>query len=312
MLVQLQESNSEDVRHVFRHFPLSYNENSIPAAMAVEAAGLQKKEAFYELKEDLFANQGEWSALPQEGFVDYLIEKADALGLDTEQFAEDMQDEGIAQKINDMYESGTPFVSGTPYILLDGIPISAYATNDLDEAVAAARKMQEIQYDECPSMDIDLEKDYTATLETNKGDIVIELYAEKAPITVNSFVFLANEGWYDGVPFHRVVPGFVAQAGDPLGLGFGGPGYEFINEIDPELKYSEPGYVGMANHGPNTNGSQFFIVLREVPELDGSFTIFGKVTSGMDIVEELTPRNPAEGGDLPDPDVIEKVTINER
>jgi len=146
---------------------------------------------------------------------------------------------------------------------------------------------------------------------TEKGDIVIQLYADKAPLAVNSFVFLARQGWFDGVTFLRVIPGFVAQAGDPSGTTRGGPGYFFKNEVS-DLKYDKPGVVGMANSGSDTNGSQFFITYAPEPSLDGRFTVFGEVIKGMDVVESLTPRDPAQSGDLPAGDKILSVTIEEK
>jgi cyclophilin family peptidyl-prolyl cis-trans isomerase len=140
---------------------------------------------------------------------------------------------------------------------------------------------------------------------------VIELLPEHAPMAVNSFIFLAEEGWFDGVTFHRVLPGFVAQAGDPTGTGFGGPGYAFDIEVSPDLTFDQSGLLAMANAGPSSNGSQFFITYLATPELDGNFTIFGRVIDGMEVAENLTPRNPQQGA-LPPGDVIESVTIEER
>jgi cyclophilin family peptidyl-prolyl cis-trans isomerase len=155
-------------------------------------------------------------------------------------------------------------------------------------------------------------KQYVATLHTEKGEIVLELYADQAPTAVNSFVFLARHGWFDGVTFHRVIPGFVAQAGDPTGTGFGGPGYAFDNEISPDLKFDRPGVLGMANSGPGSNGSQFFITLAPAPNLNGDYTIFGHVISGMDVVKGLTPRDPSQAMNLPPGDKINSVTIEEK
>jgi cyclophilin family peptidyl-prolyl cis-trans isomerase len=172
--------------------------------------------------------------------------------------------------------------------------------------------LEERQFTQCPPMTIDPTKQYVATLHTDKGDIVIELYADKAPIAVNSFIFLARNGWFDGVTFHRVIPGFVAQAGDPSGTGFGTPGYAFKNEISSDLKFDGPGVVGMANAGADSNGSQFFITYSAAPTLDGAFTIFGHVIQGMDVATSLTPRNPDENADLPPGDKILSVTIEEK
>jgi cyclophilin family peptidyl-prolyl cis-trans isomerase len=141
------------------------------------------------------------------------------------------------------------------------------------------------QYSAPPSLDLDLARSYAATLETNHGEISIDFFAEDAPQTVNNFVFLARDGFYDNVLFHRVVPGFVIQGGDPTGTGRGGPGYQFRDELEKARPYSR-GTVAMANAGPNTNGSQFFICLEDVG-LPHSYTIFGKVTAGMDAVDAI-------------------------
>jgi cyclophilin family peptidyl-prolyl cis-trans isomerase len=138
------------------------------------------------------------------------------------------------------------------------------------------------------------------------------LYADKAPLTVNNFVFLAQHGWYDGITFHRVITGFAAQTGDPSGTGYGGPGYFIPDEIVPELKYDGPGWVGMSNTGPDTNGSQFFISLGALPQYDGKYTLFGKVVSGMAVVEELTPRDPNQNAEAPPGDTLQTITIEEK
>jgi cyclophilin family peptidyl-prolyl cis-trans isomerase len=160
-------------------------------------------------------------------------------------------------------------------------------------------------------MTIDPTKQYIATLHTEKGDIVIELAADKAPLAVNSFIFLAHNGWFDNVTFHRVIPGFVAQAGDPSGTGFGTPGYAYKNEIT-DLKFDAPGVVGMANAGADSNGSQFFITYAAASNLDGKFTVFGHVIQGMDVATNLTPRDPSQSGDLPPGDKILSVSIEEK
>jgi len=169
----------------------------------------------------------------------------------------------------------------------------------------------EKQYASAPPMLIDTSKSYTATVKMAKGgEFVIELYAAKAPITVNSFVFLARQGYFDGVTFHRVLDGFMAQGGDPTGTGGGGPGYKFVNE-DSDLKFDQAGVVAMANAGRNTNGSQFFITFVPTPHLNGGYTIFGQVVSGMDVVNGLKRRNPDDRPSYAG-DAIETVTIIEQ
>jgi cyclophilin family peptidyl-prolyl cis-trans isomerase len=168
-----------------------------------------------------------------------------------------------------------------------------------------------MRYPSPPQMQLDPDKTYSATLETSHGDIVVGLFAADAPRTVNNFVFLAREGFYDGVIFHRVIDGFVIQGGDPQGTGSGGPGYEFEDELDDDLRY-ELGTLAMANAGPNTNGSQFFIVCGpQGQRLPKAYSIFGKVRDGMDVVKAIGS-TPTGHGDRPrEPVTIRTVTISE-
>lgn len=143
-----------------------------------------------------------------------------------------------------------------------------------------------------PQLSIDPQKTYTATLHTEKGDIVIQLYADKTPKTVNNFVFLAQQEFYNGTIFHRVIADFMAQGGDPTGTGRGGPGYQFADEFHPSLRHDKPGVLSMANAGPGTNGSQFFITHVATPWLDNKHSVFGQVTQGMDVLLSIPPRDP--------------------
>ncbi len=157
-----------------------------------------------------------------------------------------------------------------------------------------------------PPMTIDTNKQYTATIETTRGKLVLELFAKDVPVTVNNFVFLAREGFYDGVTFHRIIPDFMAQGGDPTGTGRGGPGYSFADEFPRDasgnlLHTHDTGALSMANAGPNTNGSQFFITYSPQHHLDGVHSVFGKLTSGMDVLKRL------QNGD-----VIKTITIQEK
>jgi cyclophilin family peptidyl-prolyl cis-trans isomerase len=152
------------------------------------------------------------------------------------------------------------------------------------------------QWKTAPDMAIDPKKKYYATFHTDKGDIRVELFADKAPRTVNNFVFLAREGFYDGTVFHRVISDFMAQGGDPTGTGRGGPGYQFQDEFHPSLKHNKPGILSMANAGPNTNGSQFFITHVPTPWLDNKHAIFGQVVDGMDVLLSIPPRDPQRTG----------------
>ena len=151
-----------------------------------------------------------------------------------------------------------------------------------------------------------------ATVETEKGNFVIELFADKAPLAVNSFVYLAENGWFDDITFHRVLPGFVAQTGDPSGTGYGNPGYRFSNEVSNDLVFDRAGLVAMANSGPDSNGSQFFITFAEAPNLNGGYTIFGEVVEGMEVVQTITPRDPQQGVEPPPGDLIISITIDKQ
>ena len=143
------------------------------------------------------------------------------------------------------------------------------------------------RYSKAFDQKIDVKKQYTANIETNRGVIVLKLYASQAPRTVNNFVCLADDGYYDGVPFHRVIKDFMVQTGDPTGTGRGGPGYTFKDEFDPKLTHDRPGMLSMANAGPNTNGSQFFITHVPTPWLDGKHSVFGQVAQGQDVVNAI-------------------------
>jgi len=142
-------------------------------------------------------------------------------------------------------------------------------------------------YSAPPPMTIDTSKQYTATIETEKGNLVLELFASDVPVTVNNFVFLASEGFYDGTTFHRVIPGFMAQGGDPTGTGTGTPGYSFADEFSEHTHVA--GALSMANSGPNTNGCQFFITYTPQHHLDGKHAVFGQLIQGMDVLEEIEP-----------------------
>jgi cyclophilin family peptidyl-prolyl cis-trans isomerase len=161
-----------------------------------------------------------------------------------------------------------------------------------------------------PSGALDTSKAYRARFKTERGEIVVDLYADKAPMTVENFVNLARSGFYDGTTFHRVIAGFMAQGGDPTGTGRGGPGYEFGDEFSPDLRHDGPGVLSMANAGPGTNGSQFFITYGATPHLDDRHSVFGRVVEGMDVLQSIRERDP--GRDQNPGDRIDTIEIEER
>lgn len=189
-------------------------------------------------------------------------------------------------------------------------PTTPAANAPAASGAPASAAVEKKTYSAAPAMSIDKTKKYMAIFKLAKGgEFTVQLFADKAPNTVNSFVFLAREKYFDGTTFHRVLDGFMAQGGDPTGTGMGGPGYKFANE-DSDLKFDKPGVLAMANAGRDTNGSQFFITFVATPQLDGGYTIFGQVTDGMDIVNGITRRDPDQNPDFTG-DVIESITINE-
>lgn len=165
------------------------------------------------------------------------------------------------------------------------------------------------RYDRQPEMTLDKTKDYYVTFHTNRGDIRVKLFAQEAPVTVNNFVFLAREGYYDGTTFHRVIKNFMVQGGDPTGTGTGGPGYKIKDEFHPKLRHNKPGILSMANAGPNTGGSQFFITHTATPHLDNRHAVFGEVVEGMDVVNAIRERDPQR--DRQPGDQIERLEIEE-
>jgi cyclophilin family peptidyl-prolyl cis-trans isomerase len=313
-MAQLQKDFPNDFLFVYRNFPLlSIHDKAALATQAAEAAGRQDK--FWEMHDALFLRSSEWSGLSVQQFESWLQDRAKELKLDADKFMTDLKSPELVQFAIDAATNAQKLgVNGTPFILINdqiwpsGTPLSYENITTVIKLISLGRR----QFPYCPPMTIDTKKTYIATLHTAKGDIIIDLYADKAPMAVNSFVFLAKQGWFNGVTFHRVVENFVAQAGDPSGTGYGGPGYAFSNEI-ADLKFDKAGVVGMANAGEDSNGSQFFITYGPAVNLDGKYTIFGQVTGGMDVLQDLTPRNPDSGGsNLPPGDVILSVDIEEK
>lgn len=317
---EMLEKYPDDTRFVYRHFPIGHDKSNI-SIQASEAANLQGK--FWEMYDVLYdlSTWNTWMEMTPENFQIWVIEQAGKIGLDVDKFTEDLNSEAVIKKVNDAQSDAQVIgLRATPsiYVFLEGKLIWAINIDENDalspsfanfEAILKLWQLQKMQYSECPPETVDASKKYTAMIQTTKGDITLELYPDKAPLTVNSFVFLAEQGWYDDVPFHRVVEGFVAQAGDPTGTGIGGPGYEFGDEISADLKFDDAGVLGMANSGPGTNGSQFFITLAAQPNLDNNYPVFGRVTSGLDVLKSLTLRDASTMTVLPEPDRIITIKI---
>jgi cyclophilin family peptidyl-prolyl cis-trans isomerase/protein-disulfide isomerase len=311
-LKELLAAYPKDVLIVFRHFPVSsIHPNSILAAQAVESAGAQNK--FWQMHDLLFERQSEWSVLSAEDFETWLKNAAKSINLDSNQFMSDLVSDEIVQKVaGSIPEKMATELKSAPTLFFN--KFSYGGNTDLDSLISIVKYflLPQKSYLTCPEMTIDPEKTYMVTIKTEKGDVLLELYPKQAPWAVNSFVFLARNHWFDGSAFFRVIPDFVAQAGDPSNSGLGGPGYEFTNEVTPELRFDKTGVMGMVNSGNNDNGSQFFITYSSVPDIDGKYTIFGQVIEGMDVLTSLRPRKPETDLIPITPDAILSITVEEK
>ncbi len=309
---ELVKEYPDQVQMVSRIFPLiSINDKAALAAQAAEAAAEQGK--FWEVHDLLFAQQANWIKLSAADFEQWIGAQASALGMNVDQFKSDMKREHIVARVKQAWEDGQKMgLPGTPLILINGQiyggPRDYNSLNDILQLIVLGKR----QFSVCPPVTVQTNKQYIATLHTEKGDITIQLFANKAPFTVNSFLFLIKNGWYDNITFHRVIPDLFAQTGDPSGTGKGNPGYYIVTEIDPTLKFSKPGMVAMVNSGPDTSGSQFFITYAATTQFDGKYTIFGEVLSGMDVLRQLTPRDAQPGADTPPGDKLLSITVEER
>lgn len=317
-LKQLYQANPNVVRIVFRYFPLmNSNDKAGLTIQAAEAAAVQGK--FWEMQSLLFQKQADWTGLDVAGFEAWAAEQAADLGLDAARFRSDYGLDAVKQVVanaaafasiasaaNAASEPVLPllFINSTaPY----SGPVDSSNLDPVVRLMALARR----QFTACPAWQVDTLRQYIATLHTARGDVVIELYADKSPLAVNSFVSLARSGWYDGVTFYRVT-NMIAQTGDPSDTGLGNPGYLFSVETPLSLKFDRPGMVALMNDGPETNGGRFFITLTPAPQLDGQYTIIGRVLSGMDVLSALSPRDPIPGEILPAGDLLIQVRIEEK
>jgi cyclophilin family peptidyl-prolyl cis-trans isomerase/protein-disulfide isomerase len=309
---RLLEEYPNDLRVVSRIFPLmSVHDKAALAAQAAEAATEQDK--FWEMHDLLYTGQENWVNLPVEDFEQWIRAQAAALELNVDQFQSDLKRADIVAKVQKAWEQGQEIgLPGTPLILINGQiyggPRDHGSLSDILQLILLGKR----QFTYCPPVTVEQNKQYIATLHTEKGDIAIQLFADKAPITVNSFMFLARQGWYDDITFHRVIPDLFAQTGDPSGTGKGHPGYYIITEFDPTLTFNKPGMVAMVNSGPDTSGSQFFITYAPTAQFDAQYTIFGQVLSGMEVLRQLTPRDGQPGTDTPPGDTLTGITIEEK
>lgn len=317
VLTALQAQYPDEVRVVVRLFPLqSLHYQAQLAAQALEAADAQGR--FWDMLALLFEQQELWSSMDPTRFEPALAELAAQLGLDAGRFAADLSSETTLARVEHAYDDAiTLGLSDTPALAINGQyyegPLDAWTLGATIELL----RLEARQFHECPPLQAGANKTTTAILHTTQGDIVIALLPEQAPLAVNNFIFLARQGWYDNVPFHRVIPEVFIQTGDPSGTGLGGPGYTFADELASGATFDQAGRVGMAGAATadgkrDHNGSQFFITYGPLPKLDGQHTLFGQVIAGMDVAARLTPRDPVtDPTGLPEPDRILSVEIIE-
>ncbi len=305
-LTILLDRYPDSARVIWRHFPdIVSHDKAALALLAAEAAGEQGY--FWSMHDLLFAEQAAWRDLTPDAFRVTLVAYASTIGLDLAAFQTALDRDPAAAVEPYRRQALALDLRGIPMLLINGQPYSGrYDLYGLDESVRFFA-LKARQYERQPELIIDLDRNYRAILHTERGDVTIDLFADRAPVTVNNFVFLAREGWFDGITFHRVLPGLFAQTGDPSSTGLGGPGYTIIDEFDNGLLFDRQGVVAMASTRgiANSGGSQFFITSEPLTpewEWNGQFTIFGLVADGMDVLRALTPRDPQDPVLYPDPE----------
>jgi len=310
-LFALEEKYPGQIRLVLRQYPQpEVEDKSLLAAYAAEAAAESNR--FWQVNDLLYQRQAEWTSLKTDEFLPWLAEELTLLGISKEQFEANLNTPYIQERVvNAMRDAEPLMISSTPVLFFNGIVVKTRVNIESLEPLVAYFLMQETAQTTCPEFTIDPQKQYQATIKTEKGDIVVELFADKAPLAVNSFVHLAQTGWFDNTPIYKVIPGFIAEGGDPSGSGLGGPGYGFTDEVDPSLRFDRAGVLALDHLSNGLNAALFFITYAPMPNLDGSFTIFGQVIEGMDVLNTLRPRNPESDAIILPAETIITVTIKE-
>lgn len=310
-LRQLQTAHARDASLVYRPFvQADLHDKSTLAARVAEAAGRQG--AFWEMFDVLYAGQDEWIDMTAGAFLDWSAARAEALGLERTRFSADLEDPAVEESLEAAAtrarRAGVP---GAPILYLNGAVFQPPPTPVNLEASLRLELLTQRQYASYPGIVIDPDASYHAWLRFDGSEMRVELYPDAAPMAVNNFVFLSREGWYDGSPVHRVLPGVLFETGDPSGTGLGGPGYNFATEAAAGLRFDRAGRVALSSVGPGTNGSQFFITLSPQPTLDGSRTIFGQVVEGLEAAADWQVREPLLDLLEPPPAVLEAIEIVE-
>jgi cyclophilin family peptidyl-prolyl cis-trans isomerase/protein-disulfide isomerase len=288
----VMEAHPNDVNLVYRPVPIipTHDKASL-AGQAAQAAGDQG--SFWPMYDVLYERWNEWIDLTPDDFATWLVSAAEGIGLDLRRFRDDLSaPQNVASQAQAYAEAVTTGIPSVPFVFLNGDLYRLALDRTSLEASVRLAILQSRRFDAYPPVVIDSDREYTAHLLLNIGEVVIQLFPRSAPNGVNSFVFLAQQGWYDESPVFRVVPGRLAEAGDPSGTGVGDAGYFFGTEIDPAFSYDEAGIVGLSNSGAQTNSSIFFITLGPVKEFNGERTILGRVTKGLELLQVLDQRDP--------------------
>ncbi len=296
-------ADNPDIRLVYRHFPLDFHQNAKLAAQASEAAAAQGK--FWEMYDQLFATSSEWGSLAEADFRTRLTEFATDLKLDVAAFNKALDDQTYLAKVEQQYQEAQMLgLPGTPSFVFDGVLFPSDIGLSYDGLVAfrgIIDNQDSLFFDAIPEMTVDEAGEYQATFKTSKGDVMVELLPDVAPVLVNNFIFLAKEKWYDGSNFFFVKENFAAVSGDPSNTTVGYPGYYCAGEV--QGSFAEPGWLGML-----PNGQFFFSLGADAAALDGNFARIGQVTSGLDILQSLTAVAPGDGSGAT-PDVLKSVEI---
>ena len=309
VILELADFYPADLRIIYRQYPLlTVHDKASIAGQAAESAGRQGN--FWDIYSFLNREYDEWKDLDPASFLEWLLVVTKPLDLDHQQFEADLRsgrfEESMRESFISAYNAG---INGTPFIFLNEDWFRLNPTRLNLEAALRLEFLSYRMYASPPEMDVDPEAAYLVHLQLNIGEVVLQLFPKSAPRAVNSFVFLAENGWFDGNSFHRVVAGKFIQTGDPTGTGLGGPGYFLPDEIDRDLDFNQSGIAALSSTGPNTNGSQFFITLSPLPEFNGTRTIFGRVVKGLDLLLDLELRDSLEDLLIPPQAYIENIRI---
>lgn len=312
ILDKLRQWHPQDLRIVHRLFPLiDVHDKSSLAAQAALAA--EQQDAFWRMHDALYREFESWFPMDPPAFENWLLDLAAELELDQGSFQTALEEGQFKDEIQSIYqETVAAGISVSPFVFLNGewfrTPLNIV---NLEMAVRLDL-LAEKQFQNYPPITIDLERGYYARIKLDTGELLIQLYPLSAPMAVNSFIFLAQEGWYDGVAIYKVIPERYVETGDPTETGLGDPGYHFADEIDPSRRFDQAGVLTTASSGPNTNGSRFLITLEAIPEWNGARTIFGKVVQGLDLLKQLEARDPFEDFLQPVPATIQSIEIEAR